>query len=295
MGRVFAARDETLGRDVAIKISHAPVAGHGLDDRLRKEAHVLAKLEHPGIVPVHSLGQLEDGRVFYVMKLVQGHTLTEDSRPKTESAALAIVERVVDAVAFAHTRGVVHRDLKPSNIMIGAFGEVLVMDWGVAKTLGQTSVEPSERVSPGLADGTEPGTRMGTPGFMSPEQMAGDVDAVGPASDVHALGALLFWLLTKRTPVDACSAPVSMRDHRPRIPRRLRAIVTKCLAPRPVDRYADAGGVAADLARYRGGDAVSALPETVIDRTGRVAAKHATLILLVSAYLVMRVLVSGWR
>jgi serine/threonine protein kinase len=295
MGRVFAARDEPLGRDVAIKISHAPVPGSGLDVRLRQEAQVLAQLEHPGIVPVHSLGQLGDGRVFYVMKLVRGHTLAE-ARPLTESAALAVFERIADAVAFAHARGVVHRDIKPANVMVGPFGEVLVMDWGVAKILTRAAPEVSDADAPAPAGGTQPGTRMGTPEFMSPEQQDGDVGAIGPASDVYALGALLFWLMTGQTP-SRHSAPTvpSMGEHRPRIARRLRAIVTKCLAHSPADRYADAAGVAADLARYRAGEAVEALPETVFDQTTRLAAKHLTLVVLVSVYIVMRTLVAWWR
>ena len=280
---MFAARDETLGRDVAIKISHAPVAATDLDARLSKEAQVLAQLEHPGIVPVHSLGRLGDGRIFYVMKLVRGQTLTEaSSQPLAESAALAVFERVADALAFAHARGVVHRDLKPSNIMIGPFGEVLVMDWGVAKILGQPATD-------------HPGMRVGTPGFMPPEQMTGDVAAMGPASDVYALGGLLFWLMTNQTPPsDPAMAASEMRNHRPRPPRRLRAIAAKCLACAPADRYVDAAGVVADLARYRAGEAVDALPETVVDRAGRLAARHMTLIVLVGAYLVMRVLVARW-
>ena len=306
MGRVFAAREEPLGRDVAIKISHAPVSGTGLDARLRQEAQVLAQLEHPGIVPVHSLGQLSDGRIFYVMKLVRGHTLADEAaRPLTESAALAIFERVADAVAFAHTRGVVHRDLKPSNIMVGPFGEVLVMDWGVAKILARPAWDGPEPDAPARSaatqpgtpkGGTESGTRMGTPGFMSPEQKAGDVDAVGPASDVYALGALLFWLMTGQTPArDSATAAAVMREHRPRFARRLRAIVTKCLAHSPADRYADAAGVAADLARYRAGEAVEALPETIFDRATRLAARHSTIIVLIAAYLLMRALVAWWR
>jgi serine/threonine protein kinase len=297
MGRVFAARDEPLGRDVAIKISHAPVPGSDLDARLRQEAQVLAQLEHPGIVPVHSLGQLGDGRIFYVMKLVRGTTLADaPARPITESAVLAIFERVVDAVAFAHTRGVVHRDLKPSNIMIGSFGEVLVMDWGVAKILAHPALEGSDADAPPAAGGTQPGTRMGTPGFMAPEQAEGNVAAIGPASDVFALGALLSWLLTgKAPPSDEVSAKTALREHRPRLPRRLRAIVTKCLAHSPADRYADAAGVAADLARYRAGEAVEAMPETVIDLAGRVASRHVTLIVLIAAYLVMRALIFTWR
>jgi serine/threonine protein kinase len=297
MGRVFAARDEPLGRDVAIKISHAPVPGTGLDARLKQEAKVLAQLEHPGIVPVHSLGQLGDGRVYYVMKLVRGHTLAEEgTRPATESAALAVFERIADAVAFAHAHGVVHRDLKPSNVMVGPFGEVLVMDWGVAKLLEQVVEEPIRSGEASAPGGTQSGTRVGTPGFMSPEQAAGAVTAVGPASDVYALGALLFWLMTGSTPpADTASAVAAMRQHRPRLTRRLRAIVAQCLAHRPADRYADAAGVVADLARYRAGEALVALPETPVDRLLRFGARHLTLLLLVAAYLAMRGVVAWWR
>jgi serine/threonine protein kinase len=296
MGRVFAARDEPLGRDVAIKISHAPVSGTGLDARLRQEAQVLAQLEHPGIVPVHALGQLGDGRVYYVMKLVRGHTLADGAaRPLPESAALAIFERVADAMAFAHAHGVVHRDLKPANIMVGPFGEVLVMDWGVAKILdGARDDHPT--AEPQTKSGTQAGTRMGTPGFMSPEQAEGQAAAVGPRSDVYALGALLFWLLSEAPPpVDALSADHALRTRRPRIARRLRAIVNRCLAHSPADRYADAAGVVADLARYRAGEAVEALPESLLDRAGRFLAKHLTLVLLVAAYLLMRALVAWWQ
>lgn len=297
MGRVFAAREEPLGRDVAIKISHAPVSGSGLDARLRQEARVLAQLEHPGIVPVHALGQLGDGRVYYVMKLVRGHTLAESAvRPLSESAALGIFERVADAVAFAHSRGVVHRDLKPGNIMVGPFGEVLVMDWGVAKILDDIRVESADTEPRVSTAGTEAGTRMGTPGFMSPEQAAGQVNAVGPASDVYALGALLFWLLSTDTaPNDPTSADATLRARRPRLGKRLRAIVVKCLAHSPGDRYADAAEVTADLARYRAGEAVQALPETMVDRAARLGARHLTIIVLVVAYLVMRALVAWWR
>ncbi len=297
MGRVFAARDEPLGRDVAIKISHAPVSDSGLDARLRQEAQVLAQLEHPGIVPVHALGQLADGRIYYVMKLVRGHTLAHaPARPLAESAALAIFERVADAVAFAHTRGVVHRDLKPANIMVGPFGEVLVMDWGVARLLEHDAPESDRTDAPAPTGGTQPGTRMGTPGFMSPEQWEGHAAAAGPASDVYALGALLCWLLTDGTPPRDCSAAATaLREHRPRLARRLRAVVTKCLAHSAADRYADAAGVVADLARYRAGEAVEALPETVLDRIVRLASRHLTIIVLVGAYLLMRALVAWWR
>ncbi|MSO49473.1 MAG: serine/threonine protein kinase [Acidobacteria bacterium] len=280
MGRVFAALDEPLGREVAIKISHAPVLGSDLDARLRQEARVLAQLEHPGIVPVHDLGLLGDGRVFYVMKLVRGQTLAQSQPPATESAALSVFERVADAVAFAHAHEVIHLDLKPSNIMTGAFGEVLVMDWGVAKILSSpiSTSAPSELRRTSLSS---PAPKVaGTPGFMAPEQAAGG--AVGPASDVYALGALLFWLLRGDGPPR-------------RLPRRLRAIITMCLVTDPAHRYPDASAVVADLARYRAGDAVHALPETVVDRAVRFGAKHITIIVLIAAYLVMRALVALWR
>lgn len=259
MGRVFAARDEVLGRDVAIKVSHAPAAGSDLDTRLRHEAEVLARLEHPGIVPVHDIGHLADGRIFYVMKFVQGRTLREHAATLlTESARLTVFERIAEAVAFAHAQGVVHRDVTPANVMVGRFGEVLVMDWGVAKLMGQ-----------GAAGATG---RVGTPGFMSPEQASGGADAAGPASDVYALGALLHWL---------CPEP-------PRMPRRLRAIISKCLSPDPADRYDSAAGLALDIARYRAGLAVDAMPETIVDRAGRFIAAHQGIILLIAAYLLMR-------
>jgi len=306
MGRVFAARDEPLGRDVAIKISHAPVAGSDLDARLRQEARVLAQLEHPGIVPVHDLGRLGDGRLFYVMKLVQGQTLAQSPAPATESAALSVFERVADAVAFAHAHDVIHLDLKPSNIMIGAFGEVLVMDWGVAKVLAPQLLSspvpqflsspvpqlPSSPV-PQLPSSPVPNV-AGTPGFMAPEQATGGV--LGPASDVYALGALLFWLLCGTAPPGDMATVTSMLKGRaPRLPRRLRAIVTQCLAHDPPRRYPDAPAVVADLARYRAGDAVLALPETVVDRAMRFGAKHATIIVLIAAYLLMRTMVAWWR
>lgn len=283
MGRVFAARDERLGRDVAIKVSHAPMSGSDLDARLRLEAQVLARLEHPGIVPVHDVGLLGDQRVYYVMKLVDGHTLADEAaRPVTESAALAVFERVADAVAFAHARGVIHRDLKPSNVMVGAFGEVLVMDWGLAQIMNAASAVVES-------------ARAGTPGFMAPEQVAPVGGEVGPPADVYALGALLFWLFIRTPPPrDSSAIPAALTQRQPRLPRRLRAIIAKCLAVRPADRYADAAGVGADIARYRAGDAVAAMPETVLDRVARFAAKHLAIILLLAAYFVMRALVAWW-
>jgi eukaryotic-like serine/threonine-protein kinase len=181
MGSVYAARDEQLGREVAIKVSNAAAPADDLDQRLRQEAKVLARLEHPGIVPVHDAGLLDDGRWFYIMKLVRGETLTDHAASlEHEAARLVVFERVAETVAFAHAAGIVHRDLKPSNVMVGQFGEVLVLDWGVARVLarvdrgGGPAARAADRHPDGAGDGTSGGTRMGTAGFMAPEQAQGD-------------------------------------------------------------------------------------------------------------------------
>ena len=181
MGSVYAARDEQLGREVAIKVSNAAAPADDLDQRLRQEAKVLARLEHPGIVPVHDAGLLDDGRWFYVMKLVRGETLTDHAASlEHEAARLVVFERVAETVAFAHAAGIVHRDLKPSNVMVGQFGEVLVLDWGVARVLarmdrdGGPAARATDHQPDGAGDGTSGGTRMGTAGFMAPEQAQGD-------------------------------------------------------------------------------------------------------------------------
>jgi serine/threonine protein kinase len=305
MGTVYAAYDRRLQREVAIKVSNAAAASSDLEARLRQEARVLAHLEHPGIVPVHDAGILDDGRWYYVMKYVRGETLPQHVASLSgEAAVLGVFERIAEAVAFAHAAGVVHRDLKPSNVMVGAFGEVLVLDWGVAKMLAaattleaspdpETTPESSpdpERRPQTSAVGTASGTRIGTPGFMAPEQARGDAATAGPAADVYSLGALLFWLLTATPPpASADGATRSILSAlQPRPSRRLRAIVVRCLADAPAGRYEDAAALVADLQRYRAGLAVHAHPESVFERAGRFADRYRTFILLVTAYLIMR-------
>lgn len=282
MGRVYVARDERLDRDVAIKVSNTPVAGSELDARLEREALLLADLEHPGIVPVHDVGVLEDGRLFYVMKRVDGETLDAHAATLTgESDVLAIFERVAEPVAFAHARAIVHRDIKPANVMIGSFGEVLLLDWGTAKRLNELAAEPRNAAPAVSLDGdvTKTGTRMGTPGFMAPEQAEGRVAEITRATDVYALGRLLRWML------DTSGVPPS---------KRLRAIVDKCLAGTPSARYDDASHVVRDIARYRAGLAVEALPENVWDQFARWFGRYRTFILMIAAYLAMRALLA-WR
>src|SRR5438128_5058250 len=178
MGTVYLAHDRELDRPVALKVLQDVPANSEAATRLVREARIIARLEHPGIVPVHDAGALPDGRFYYVMKLVRGRRLDDRAaRPAALAERLQLFQKICDAVAFAHAHGVIHRDLKPQNIMLGAFGEALVLDWGLAK---QTAEREPAPMMP--SDGTRPpgthtqqGTVLGTPGFMAPEQARGDV------------------------------------------------------------------------------------------------------------------------
>jgi serine/threonine protein kinase len=261
MGIVFRALDRELGREVAVKVLHAHAPGAA--ERLVQEARILGRLEHPGILPVHDVGTLPDGRQFYVMKLVRGERLDQHvARGGTIAERLRVFERLCDAVAFAHAHGVVHRDLKPENVMIGAFGEVLVLDWGVAK----------------LRDARpEHGAVLGTPGYMAPEQAAGA--AVDERADVYALGGILEFLLR--------GAPGA--DTKPRMTRPLAAIVRRARADALAARYPGVSELSADVMRYAAGLAVDAYRETPFERLRRVVVRYRTPILLVLAYLLVRI------
>jgi serine/threonine protein kinase len=244
---------------------------------------VLAQLEHPGIVPVHDRGVLADGRAWYVMKLVRGQRLDAWlARNATLRERLDLLRRVAETVGFAHARGVVHRDLKPSNIMVGEFGEVLVLDWGVAKVLPSAHRlnDSSSRADPDpndeatmrrREDETGHGTVLGTPGFMAPEQQRGDVAQVDQRTDVYGLGALLR----------AIAAP---------LPKRLESIARRATASDPDQRYPDAVAFADDIRRFQDGDPVSAHPEGTLERLERLVGRYRTPILLVLVYLLLRAL-----
>jgi serine/threonine-protein kinase len=303
MGVVYTAEDERLQRRVALKVLDLPETEGDLANRLIREARVLARLEHPGIVPVHDVGTLADGRVFYTMKFVEGNRLDKH----IESVAsipdrLRIFLRICDAVAFAHERGVLHRDLKPANIMVGPFGEVLVMDWGLAKILREknrmetrvadpeeTIVEKPRRVfqsddaSPSSAV-TEHGTVMGTPGYMSPEQARGDVQHLDARSDIFSLGALLRFLLTGQS--EGPPAPAAQPVDKPLV-----AICEKATTAAPAERYSTVQELALDVSRYLDGLAVEAHQETVFEKVGRFYRRYRFFILLIATYLVMRVLI----
>ncbi|HUQ80506.1 MAG TPA: serine/threonine-protein kinase [Gemmatimonadaceae bacterium] len=285
MGTVYRARDRELGRDVALKVIRVPEASPDVAARMLREARTLAQLEHPGIVPVHDVGTSPDGRTFYAMKLVRGMPL-DAQPPSSLGARLRIVERICDAVAFAHAHGVIHRDLKPQNVMVGPFGEVLVMDWGVAKVVADAT--PSlGRVTPDRGVASAPSTPttghgvvLGTPGYMAPEQAAGDTSLVDARADVYAIGAILR---------DLCAAEDDGARSATTLARPLRAIILKAMAASPNDRYADVAALARDVAAFSAGEPVSAYNENLLERAQRLASRYRTPILLVVAYLVMRI------
>src|SRR3954464_7258782 len=198
MGAVWLVQESILQRPVALKILTAENSSADLAARLMQEAVVLARLEHPGIVPVHDAGTLPDGRTFYVMKLVRGERLERVARAVPTSELLRLFLRICETVGFAHAQGIVHRDLKPSNVMVGSFGEVLVLDWGIARVTrdgvagGSADPLPDAVIDgPGQPDpaDTAPGAVLGTPGFMAPEQAQGWHHLVDARTDVYALGA----------------------------------------------------------------------------------------------------------
>jgi serine/threonine protein kinase len=285
MGAVYRARDRALDREVALKVLRPEMASDTLAERLRREARVLARLEHPGVVPIHDAGTLADGRVFYVMKLVRGVRLDEFAAGAELKDVLRVLLRVCETVGFAHAHGVIHRDLKPANIMVGAFGEVLVLDWGIARVAGEADrvdtavrTEAADRRTGGPADRTAAGTVLGTPGFMAPEQAQGEVSSVNQRTDVYALGAILR----------AVAGPG-------KVPRSLTSLWSKACAPDPAQRYASAEELAGEIARFLDGRPVLAHRETIPERLGRLYTRYQTPIILVLTYLAMRLLFLATR
>jgi serine/threonine-protein kinase len=328
LGEVFVAQDSELHREVALKeiqVCHAD------DERSRMrfvlEAEITGGLEHPGIVPIYGLGTYGDGRPFYAMRFIRGSSLKEAierfhrnaNADYTDSRREAVCDNprnlrlsfdslefrqllrrftdVCNAVAYAHSRGVLHRDLKPGNVMLGKFGETLVVDWGLAKAVGgrQQAVGNNRQAAPAGASDETPliphsgsgvaetvaGSAVGTPAFMSPEQAAGRIDQLGPATDVYSLGATLYYLLANRPPVAGKGIAQILGkvqagdvDWNVTVPPALLAITRKAMSLRPADRYASALALAADIEHWLADEPVSVYAEPLPIRARRWMRKH---------------------
>jgi serine/threonine protein kinase len=302
MGTVLRAREAALGRIVAIK--ELLDGQDELARRFRREALLTARLQHPSIVPVYEAGRWPGGQLFYAMKLVQGRPLADHlAEAPSLAARLALLPRLVaaiDAVAYAHGRGIIHRDLKPANVLVGAFGETVVIDWGLAKDLraddepatsATAAVRPDVPADPEL---TQHGDVLGTPSYMAPEQAAGT--GVDERADVFSLGVMLYFLLAGRHPWDEArfdrergdylmGTPTPLPTHAPDAPPELVAIVEKAMAPDPAARYPTAHELADDLRRFQNRELVSAYPYRALDHFRRWAARHKLVLATIAASL----------
>jgi serine/threonine protein kinase len=319
LGQIYIAYDEELGREVALKEMRPEVAAEAdLRGRFVLEAEINGGLEHPGIVPVYSLGTYDDGLPFYAMRFVEGDNLKEaiesyhKEHPRPDPTAgefrklLGRFVQVCQAIAFAHSKGVLHRDLKPHNVMLGRYGETLLIDWGLAKATGHGEPSGSEAtlgstLAPPSGSGHAPtmGGLLGTPTFMSPEQAAlafvkGDdklketVESLGPATDVYGLGAILFALLTDEPPVEGKTTETiekildrvregairRPRSLNPSIPRVLEVVCRKALAKKPEDRYPSAQALAEDIEHWLADEPVSAYREGIPAKVARWTRRH---------------------
>ncbi len=301
MGAVLKGRDTDLGRDIAVKVLLETHAGKTeLVQRFVEEAQIAGQLQHPGITPVYELGQFADRRPYFTMKLVKGQTLAAllAQRPSVADAAsvgganadagsvghaptplLKIFEQVCQTLAYAHARNVIHRDLKPANVMVGAFGEVQVMDWGLAKVLKEGGIADESRAqthqavsviqtqrsagTPEVGSPTQAGSVLGTPAYMAPEQARGEVDLVDARADVFGLGAMLCEILTGAPPFTGTNAEAMRKARTAQLDdafgrldgcgadAELVALARRCLAAEPWHRPRHAGEVAAAVTAYQ--------------------------------------------
>jgi serine/threonine protein kinase len=295
IGRVWLARDPSLGRDVALKeLRPERVGSPSVWARFLREAQVTGQLEHPGIVPIYEVGKKsEDDTPFYTMRFVRGRTLSEAAagyharRQRREAGPLELRELltafvgVCQAVAFAHSRGVLHRDLKPQNVVLGDYGEVIVLDWGLAKVVGEAEEGAAPLEVPAVgAEGTVQGQVLGTPAYMPPEQAEGRLDLLDARSDVYGLGAVLYEVLAGVPPFTGSGTeallrrvvhepPVPPRAVVPGVPRSLEGVCLKALAKKPADRYQSAKELAADVQHWLADEPVTAYRDRLADRFAR--------------------------
>jgi tetratricopeptide (TPR) repeat protein/tRNA A-37 threonylcarbamoyl transferase component Bud32 len=329
LGQVSVALDGELHREVALK----EIQDRYADDPHRRqrflvEAEITGALEHPGVVPVYGLGHYADGRPYYAMRFVRGDSLKEAIAafhradiPGRDPGERALAFRgllgrfvnVCNVVAYAHSRGVLHRDLKPGNVMLGQFGETLVVDWGLAKVVGRgdqpgapaTGAEATLQPASGNgAAATLAGCAVGTPAFMSPEQAAGRLEQLGPASDIYGLGACLYALLTGQPPVSGTDtgevlgkvqrgAVPPARQVNKKVPAALEAVCGKAMALRPQERYASARALADDVEHWLADEPVAAYREPWRLRAGRWVRRHRTAVTALEAGLLAVLAVGG--
>ena len=319
MGRILVAYDLFLKREVAIKELHPDVAeDDNIVRRFIGEAEITAQLEHPGVVPIYRLEQGSDGLPYYTMKMIKGETLQNlikayHRKPNRETL-LNLIRRLVSVaktIGFAHSKGVIHRDLKPANVMIGEYGETLVMDWGLAKPYNHFKDEPCTSIvyqtNQSRPELTMVGAIIGTPAFMSPEQAIAAENIVGPLSDVFSLGTVLYYLLTGQTAfsgrstqevlekVRACN-PIPPSHIKPHVPHGLDAICLKAMAKLPENRYQGASEFADDLCRWLDGGPVSAEGPSTWSRIRWWVVRQRTLVVSVLCTMFLSVTLTsvGW-
>jgi serine/threonine protein kinase len=306
MGRIYLGEDPGLKRTVAVKVSTVSYGGE--DPRFVKEAKVLAALAHPSIVPIYNIGEESEGHPFYAMKLVKGRTLQavikglsegheETVHHYTQKRLLTVFRKVCDAMAFAHSKGILHRDLKPENIMVGEFGEVLVMDWGLAKTRGENELA-ARTPAQGLAEAADSGVEnvgmtmegevLGTPQYMSPEQASGMSADLDDRADVYALGGILYSILALRPPVGGSTLeevlskvktgailpmdpsfrePFDEKKKIERVPEAVLAVIRKAMALERENRYPSVAALAEEIEAYELGYATSAQAAGLLKRS----------------------------
>jgi WD40 repeat protein/serine/threonine protein kinase len=328
MGRILIARDNVIGRDVALKellpqrqsggsIPQQTESSRGLTERFLREAKVTGQLEHPNIVSVYEIGKNDDDTLYYTMKFVRGQTLaarlheiakdsTLDKKEKL-AARLKVLDNFVDvcnAIAYAHNKGVIHRDLKPENVMLGDYGETIVLDWGLARVRGQ-----EDTVAQKLIDSTRfmsqsvlqsetdkltiDGSIVGTPAYMSPEQARGELDEIDEKSDVYALGAVLYQILCGRPPFDGPMAgliiqqvlhskPLRMSAVAPEVPPELEALVERAMAKDKTERLASAREFASEVKAFRDGRTITSYSYSARELMGRWVTRHKRTVIVVA-------------
>lgn len=326
LGEVFVAFDRELNRQVALKEIQGQYAfDESSRQRFMLEAEITGGLEHPGIVPVYGLGTYDDGRPFYAMRFIKGDSLSKAGRwfhenhnhPTSEdyqgSEFRKLLGRLVDvcfSIEYAHSRGVLHRDLKPGNIMLGKYGETLVVDWGLAKAKVNRSdshdVRDEETLRPSSGSDslqTQLGQAVGTPAYMSPEAAAGRLDQLGPKSDIYCLGATLYYLLCGQAPHDRKnpSFPESVkkgefknpRQVKPSVPKPLEAICLRAMQFDPKLRYESAKALAEDVERWLADEPISVYADPIAARLGRLVRRNKGAVTSAAAFLVAAIVGLG--